>query len=196
VKLILIALVAATALVGGWQAVSPPPTQVVRFSPPATLPERAQSGSCQSPSQVAAYRDDAFRCTVEKTTFDPCFTTVKSGQVWCAADPRKPAVGTLVSFPSLGSNASGVPVDRAHAWFIELTDGSTCQPLVGVGREIDGLSEIYTCRFGPLGDADAVLGDLDASTAVWTIRKAMINKKVEPQTIKAVTIAAVKAVWQ
>lgn len=195
-KLILIALVAATALVGGWQAVSPQPTHVVRFSPPATLPEHAQSGSCRSPSQVAAHRDDAFRCMVEKATFDPCFATMKGGQVWCAADPRKPAAGTLVSVTSLESSASGAAVVGTHAWFIELTDGSTCQPLAGVGREVDGLTEIYTCRFGPLGDADAVLGDLDTSGAVWTIRKVMINKKVEPQTIKAVTIAAVKAVWQ
>jgi len=195
-KSIVIVFVGATALIGGWQASSPQPTQVVRFSPPTALPEHAQSGSCQSPSQVAAHRDDAFRCTVEKTTLDPCFATTKGGQAWCAADPRKPAVGTLVSVPSLGSTASGVPIARTHVWFIELADGSTCQPLVGAGREIDGLSEIYTCRFGPLGDADAVLGDLDASTAVWTIRKAMINKKVEPQTIKAMTIAAVKAVWQ
>ena len=195
-KSILIVLVGAATFVDGRQAAPPQPTQVVRFSPPATLPERAQSGACQSPSQAAPHRDDAFRCTVDKTTFDPCFATPKTGQALCVVDPRKPSAATLVNFASLGSSRSGAPVAGTIAWFVELTDGSTCQPIVGAGREIEDLIEVYTCRFGPLGDADAVLGDLDASAPVWTIRKVLINKKAEPQTIKAVTIAAVKAVWQ
>lgn len=41
-----------------------------------------------------------------------------------------------------------------------------------------------------------MLGDLDSSAPVWTIRKVLINKKAEPQTIKSLTIAAVKTVWQ
>lgn len=195
-NLILIVLIGAATFPGGWQRAPLQPTQVVRFSPPATLPERAQSGSCQSPSQVAAYRNDALRCMVETTTFDPCFATANAGQAWCTSDPRKPASGTLVSFPPVASNVSGAPTAGIHVWFIELAEGSTCQPLVGVGREVDGLTESYTCRFGPLGDADAVLGDLDTSGAIWTIQKVMINKKVEPQTIKAVTIAAIKTAWQ
>jgi hypothetical protein len=194
VKSSLIALVGAAALAGGLQAVPPQPTQVVRFHPPATLPERAQSGSCHVPALAAPYRDDAFRCVVDQTTFDPCFAT-KAGQALCGVDPRKPATATLVNFPSAGSSASA-PVSRTIAWFVELADGSTCQPLVGTGREIEDLVEIYTCRFGPLGDADAVLGEIDTSAAVWTIRKVLINKKAEPPTIKAVTMAAVKAVWQ
>ena len=185
-RLILVVMVATASLMGGWQRAPLQPTQVNRFSPPASLPEHAQSGSCQSPSQVAAHRGDAFRCTVEKTTFDPCFATMKAGLVWCIADPRKPAAGTLVSFAPLTPSASGAPVAGTHVWFIELAEGSTCQPLVGIGREVEDLTELYTCRFGPLGDADAVLGDLDTSGAIWTIRKVLINKKVEPQTIKAV----------
>ena len=85
---------------------------------------------------------------------------------------------------------------RQRVWYFELADGTTCRPIAGPGREIEGLVELYTCKFGPDGGADAVLGDLDASEPVWTIRKVLINKKTEPQTIKSFAMAAVKAVWE
>ena len=59
------------------------------------------------------------------------------------------------------------------------------------------MTELYTCRFAIAGgDIDAVLGDIDQRTPVWTIQKVQINKKIEPQTIKSSTSAVVKAAWQ
>jgi hypothetical protein len=68
--------------------------------------------------------------------------------------------------------------------------------LAGPGRIVEGEPELYTCTYGSAGPADAVLGDLDASTPVWTIHKVLINKKAEPQTVKSLAIAPVRTVWQ
>ena len=93
--------------------------------------------------------------------------------------------------------APGAPTQaRHHTWSFELTDGSMCQPLSKLGQVLDGAAELYSCRFGSAGEADAVLGDLDDSAPVWTIQKVLINKKVDPQTIKSLMIASVKTVWQ
>ena len=73
---------------------------------------------------------------------------------------------------------------------------AACPPLTGTRREIEGAIEVYGCRFGASGDADAVLGDVDSSGAVWTIQQVLLNKKVEPQTVKSLMVAAVRTVWQ
>jgi hypothetical protein len=91
---------------------------------------------------------------------------------------------------------SSATADAGHgAWFFVLDDDSTCTPLAGRGRELEGLTELYSCRFGSDGPADALLGDFDTSQPVWTIRKVLINKKTDPQTIKSFAMAAVKTVW-
>ena len=58
------------------------------------------------------------------------------------------------------------------------------------------MSEIYSCKWVFPGEADGVLGELDSSTAVWTIQQVTLNKKVEPQTIKSLLTAPVKTVWR
>jgi hypothetical protein len=174
----------------------PAPTSVVHFTPPATLPDRVERGSCATTSLAAGYRADAFRCRTGNAIHDPCFSTSFAGHVLCDVDPRNPASGRLVALsaplpPVVAASGAG-----ARAWFFELSDGSTCQPLTGDRREIDGTIEVYACRFGSSGEADAVLGDLDSSAAVWTIQKVLLNKKVEPQTVKSLMVAPVKTVWQ
>lgn len=171
------------------------PTRVIQYSPPATLPERTASGTCQEASRAAWFRDDAWRCAANSTNYDPCFR-ISVGQALCGVDPRQPGSGIVVTFTAPASVAARSGQASHHAWFFELTDGSTCQPLPAPGRELDGVVELYGCRFGSAGEADAVLGDLDGSAPVWTIRKVLINKKTEPQTIKSLMMASVRTVWR
>jgi hypothetical protein len=175
-------------------AQAPVATRVIRFVP-AALPEHGKPGECQA-SVAAAYRNDAFRCTADNASYDPCFATAKTGHLLCDVDPRQASSGTLV----LSTTPSPPPTDtngaRNRAWLFELTDGTLCRPLLDNRREVDGVPEIYNCKWVLPGEADAVLGELDSSTAVWTIQQVTLNKKVEPPTIKSLLTAPVKAVWQ
>lgn len=195
--LLLACPIAAHLVATGVQDAHGTPTRIIHYTPPTALPERARTGSC-STSSVASYRTDAFACLVDKTAFDPCFTTTRQGHVLCGADPRLSSSGTLVAaaLPPAAPSAATPAHARHHTWFFELADGSTCQPLSKPGQVFDGAVELYGCRFGSAGEADALLGDLDDSAPVWTIQKVLINKKVEPQTIKSLMIAAVKTVWE
>jgi hypothetical protein len=114
----------------------------------------------------------------------------------CDVDPRVASSGTLVKRTPPAAPAADTRGPATRAWFFELPDGTTCRPVTGDRREIAGLAEIYTCQFAEPGEADAVLGELDASTPVWTIQQVLINKKVEPPTIKSVLAAPVKTVWR
>ena len=127
---------------------------------------------------------------------DPCFTTERSGQLLCDVDPRKPSSGILVlaATPAPPGNDPGGVGNRA--WLFELTDGTLCRPLTDNRREVDGMTEIYSCNWVFPGEADAVLAELDSSTSVWTIQQVTLNKKGEPPTIKSLLTAPVKTVWQ
>lgn len=174
---------------------SQPPTRVIRYAPPAVSPADAADGACAPSSIAAAYRHDAVRCTTGGATYDPCFPTTRAGYVVCNVDPRRDGSGRLIRVAPTrpAADESGGP---SRAWFVELADGSTCRPIAGLRREIEGETEVYACTFANPGEADAVLGDLDTSMAVWTIAKASLNKKVEPQTIKSVAVVAIKTAWQ
>ena len=127
------------------------------------------------------------------TTIRPALAAISIALSTCVvAGAQKPAAATVVHRIWAGPSATA----RQRALFFELADGTTCRPIAGPAREIEGLVELYTCKFGADGGADAVLGDLDASQVVWTIRKVLINKKTEPQTIKSFAMTPVKTVWE
>jgi len=177
------------------QGAAPIATTVIHFTPPVPLPDRAVDGTCRADSTAAWFRADAWACSTGSSTYDPCFRTGPAGgQVWCVSDPRQAASGTLLNATSLTVIHSPPPAHRA--WFFELTDGSTCRPLAAPGRIVEDERELYACKYGSAGEADAVLDELDSSESVWTIHKVLINKKAEPQTIKSLTIAPVRTVWR
>lgn len=195
-RMALACLLAASTVLAQHAGEAPAATRIVRFTPPTSRPERVTHGDCPAASIAAGFRADALQCTAGNTIYDPCFLTARAGHVLCDVDPRESSSGMLLATTPAPAARAGTPAPDHLAWFFELTDGSTCRPLTGTRREIDGTREIYGCRFGSSGDADAVLGDLDAGTAVWTIQKVLLNKKVEPQTIKSLMVVPVKTVWQ
>lgn len=190
----LVVAIAAIAFVPQNRDVPPAPTRVVRFTAPKAITGSTRPGTCHR--SLVTDRVDACRCVTIETTYDPCFATDRAGLVLCGADPRDVSSGTIVAVTSPTDSAAGPRGDGLRSWFFELEDGSTCRPLVLVaGREVDGMIELYTCRFAPPG-ADAVLGEIDARAPVWTIQQASLNKRALPLSIKQLTSAAVKAAWQ
>lgn len=190
-------LVAAVGLVA-WlpqdRNAPPAPTRVVRFTPPKATSATTRPGACQY--SLISDRTDAYRCVAAETTYDPCFATDRAGAVLCNADPRDASSGINVTAPLAASSVLGPHGDNLRAWFFELEDGSTCRPLIaGGGREVDGMVELYTCRFAPPG-SDAVLGEIDTQTPIWTIQQASLNKRMPPLSIKQLVSAVVKTAWQ
>ena len=201
VLLAIVAAIVPSIAVVAQRTSSPTPaaTRVVKYVPPATLPARpAVDGTCQTDSTVAGYRPDAVRCLAGSQIYDPCFMTSRSDRVLCDVDPRDPTLGVVVNLTTALPQpaAAGARDFGNHAWFFELADGSTCQPLSSNRREVEGLLEVYACRFALPGEADAVLGDLAPGHPLWTIQQVLINKKIEPPTIKSTLIVPVKSVWQ
>lgn len=192
-----LAVIAAVGLLGfipQSREAPPAPTRVVRFTPPATTTGSARPGSCQH--SLVSDRTDAYRCVAVETTYDPCFATDRAGAILCNADPRDASSGVLVTAPLAASSGLGPHGVNLSAWFFELEDGSTCRPLItGGGREVDGMVELYTCRFAPPG-SDAVLGEIDTQTPIWTIQQASLNKRMPPLSIKQLVSAVVKTAWQ
>lgn len=186
------------ATTGQAQQPEPVSTAVIYYGAPEKLPSQTVNAYCVSPSDAAWFRNTAFSCVVGGSRLDPCFDTSVPTSKWCAGDPRKPDTGVLVTMAALTVVDFVPQASRPshRAWFFELTDGSTCRPLSAPGRVVDGEHELYGCKYAPGGEADAVLGDLDSSAPVWTIHKVLINKKAEPQTIKALVVASVRTVWQ
>lgn len=177
-------------------AAQPPPTRVVTFVPAAQSESAAKAAVC-GPSLAAGYRKDAYRCTVAASAYDPCFALPQAGRAVCDVDPRTSSSGFVVSFDLSASAApTGTRGIGSRAWLFELPDGSMCRPILENRREISGTMEIYSCKFAFSGEADGVLGELDSSTPVWTIQQVLINKKVEPPTVKSALTSPVKTVWQ
>jgi len=169
-------------------------TTVVHFTPPTQLLDEPVTGFCRMPSKAAWFRTDAWACNAGSTPYDPCFKVGTTMTAWCVSDPRQPSRGALIKLTTLLLIDAAAPSHRA--WFFELTDGSTCRPLPAPGRIIEGERELYACKYGSAGEADAVLGDLDSSQPVWTVHKVLINKKTDPQTVKSLVVASVRTVWQ
>jgi hypothetical protein len=189
---VMAAIVFGMAAVAQHSSAPPPPTRVVRFTPPKAVSGPARSGTCQR--SLVSDRIDAYRCVAAETTYDPCFALERAGHVLCNADPRDAASGIVVT--ASGPSSSGPRGVNLHAWFFELEDGSTCRPLIaGGGREVDGMVELYTCRFAPPG-ADAVLGEIDTHAPVWTVQQVSLNKRAPPLSIKQLVSAVVKTAWQ
>jgi hypothetical protein len=177
------------------QTTAPALTRLIRFEVPATLTDAASDAACM-PSAAAAFRADAKACVAAGgAALDPCFPTARAGLVFCPADPRHPRDDRLVRVMEERSQNGGAAL--ARAWFLELEDGSACRPIPGGGRSIEGAQELYACTFVMAGESDAVvLGDADQSSPVWTIQKAVLNKKATPQTIKSLSIVVVRTAWQ
>jgi hypothetical protein len=174
--------------------VAPPPTVVVRYAP-ARIGGSGEPGTCGA-SAAASYRDDAFQCLVRAVVHDPCFAMSSGNTALCDVDPRDASTGLVVAMTRVAEMAGGSRGPGSRAWLFELHDGTLCRPITDQRREISGATEMYGCKFTFTGEADGVLGELDSSTAVWTVQQVLINKKVEPPTIKSSLIAPVKTVWQ
>lgn len=171
-------------------------TEVINFVPPVTLPAEIKEGDCQINSVAQPYRQDAWKCTVGKVVYDPCFSTVLSDVVYCKMNPLQDGNDFLIKL----AKPLPVPLTPKNAqdnwaWFVELRDGTYCSPYTGPRPIINGQVAFYGCKSNAAGEQAVLMGDLKENL-IWKAEKATLIKSGLKWVFKFLEEAEIKTVWQ
>lgn len=166
-------------------------TLVITYTPEPPTGE-PQAGSCWTNS-LAVWRADAWRCFVDSSIYDPCFTV--DGDVICGASP----VTTTASFALELTEplpAPTVPDDTSgHAWLVELPDGTVCEFATGATGGVDGERINYWCPSPDPGQQVVILGDLQPG-AVWMAQRAVLSGNMPDLIVLESALTPVRTVWR
>lgn len=140
------------------------------------------AGTCSGQSQLSV-REDAWRCQVEQTVYDPCFikATHQSRQLICPSSPwSSEAVAIDVEAPLDNSQHVTLDMARALPWAVELSNGEYCQAVIST-HTIDSMPVRYQCSNNQL-----LIGHLQRCKAPWSMLE---------HTVSGVVRAEFKKVW-
>ncbi|MGD0577215.1 MAG: hypothetical protein ABSA74_04020, partial [Candidatus Staskawiczbacteria bacterium] len=176
-------------------------TSVINFAPPQTLPATQKNGNCFSSSVAAPFRQDAFRCMVDNSIYDPCFIVSEKGFVYCQ-EGIDASTGFLMKLTQdLPVVTPGVTVQTNWAWFLTLEDGTECSPFTGT-RPIfnpgpNAQVAYYGCKSNDASQQIVLLGDLTQGNT-WTANEAILTKTggSGPWAIKSTKKVNITTVWQ
>jgi len=171
-------------------------TKVIYFKVPESLPEDIKLGNCQMSSVAQPYREDAFRCIVDNSIYDPCFTLGVDGFVFCQMNPLADE-SFLIELEEENLPEFNVFAEKKDnwAWFVELENGYFCSPFTGT-RPIVSVGEVYYgCNSGANGQPTVLIGELNKGN-IWTAIMATLNQKKETWEIKTIESVNISRVWQ
>lgn len=175
------------------------PTDVITFSPPATLPMVQKSGKCWVSSIAAPFRKDAWRCMVVNSIYDPCFETPQKGLIYCQMNPLEPDSVLIKITQTLPKPDVPPTIQENWAWFLTLKDGTFCSPFTGTrpffGTGPDAKVAYYGCKSDNKDQQIVLLGDLKEDV-VWTAEEAVLTKTGTNWTIKSTQQVDIDTVWQ
>ena len=155
-------------------------TQVISFVPPKTTGEQV-SGSCFA-SSAAATRSDAWRCMVDSSIYDPCFSLPgNTSSLVCVENPLDSSTFVTMTLTKPLPAASPVPAET-HPWFLQLADGTVCNFFTGATGGVDGERINYGCS-----DGWVVVG-LPHTDTVWTVHEVLLA----PRSLNVLKSATVK----
>jgi hypothetical protein len=119
-------------------------TQVTDFAPAVPKGPR-QKGHCWTDS-IAVDRADAWRCMVDNSIYDPCFSNPKLKKaVVCDADPSQNKLGFVLNLTKPLPKRDSKPLPDKLPWLLKLADGSTCEVSTGTTAFVDGVTIPYGC---------------------------------------------------
>jgi hypothetical protein len=170
-------------------------TKVIQFAVPETLPSTIKSGECWTNSIAEPYREDAWRCMVDDSIYDPCFAMEPKGFVFYPLNPLNEEAFLIEFTKPLPEVEIPVKKQDNWAWFVKLKDGTYCSPFTGtrvfVGQDI----AYYSCNSSVEGETAVLMGDL-ISGNIWKATKAVIEQVDKKWIIKSSQEVEVDTVWQ
>ena len=180
-------------------------TEIIKFNPPENLPKNQKTGDCFAGSVAAQYRQDAFRCIIDNSIYDPCFTIqntsgqIEKGIVYCQ-DGTDDSSGFILKFTkSLPEREVPASAKTNWAWYLVLDDGTECSPFTGTrpffGTPPDVQIAYYSCVSLDESRQIVLLDELTEG-AVWMAQRAIIEKSGEEWKIKSTEKVGIKTVWQ
>jgi len=133
------------------------------------------SGSCFTSSDVTR-RDDAWRCTVGNTLYDPCFSSQFAfGIVVCPIPWQGSGTEIHLTKPLPKSGSHTVPSLSLQPWALETASGAFCTLSSGASSVVHGHRLNYFCGRGA---KQGLWGFPSRKTQPWTISIAPLNAKV------------------
>jgi hypothetical protein len=173
-------------------------TEVVNYSFPNVLPEDVRTGYCSTASLAQPFRQDAFKCFVGTSVFDPCFSSIQKDKVVCQMNPLLTnnifVINLIKPLPQI--TLPKIIKDN-WAWFVELEDGVFCSPYTGAKTLVDKKMAYYGCRSSVKGDMTVLIGDLTKGDA-WTAKEVILMKDSAGTgwDTKFSGVVKIKKVWQ
>jgi len=170
-------------------------TKVISFTIPEELPQTIQSGSCWVSSIAAPYREDAFRCKIESSIYDPCFAMAPEGFVYCPMNPLKEESFLIEFTESLPESEIPSKKKNNWAWFVELKDKTYCAPFSGTRIFIGNYVAYYSCNSDVDGKIVVLMGDLIPGD-IWKANKAVVAQDGDNMTIQSLEEVEIGTIWQ
>jgi hypothetical protein len=166
-------------------------TKVITYAPGPPTGE-PQEGKCWTNS-LAVWREDAWRCTVGNSIYDPCFFS--GGGVICGASPITETVGFLLLLTE-PLPAPEVPPDTAgHAWLVELADGTVCEYATGATGGVGADRINYFCPSPDPSQYVVILGDLQPGN-IWMAKRAVLTGGPPDPTVLESAEVPIRTVWR
>ncbi len=170
-------------------------TEVIAYQPGEPTGD-PQEGECWTTSLILP-REDAWRCMIENSIYDPCFGEADAEAVVCGADPVAGETGFLLTLssplpaPEMGQTPEG------QSWMVRLADGTLCGFATGATTGVDDKRLNYWCDVETTEEGAAVglLGDLVAGE-VWTAELATIVMTEDGPTLKESEVVEIATVWR
>jgi len=170
-------------------------TKVINFSVPETLPELKKSGKCWTNSVAYPYREDAFRCIIQNSVYDPCFTTNQEGVMFCQMNPLKNSEFIIEITENLPVAELPSEIRENWAWFLLLKDGTYCSPYTGTRPLVEKNIAYYGCNSEVEGETIVLFGELKKGN-VWKTTKATLIQEENKWKIKSSKVIEIDSVWQ
>lgn len=132
------------------------------------------AGSCFTSSDVTR-RDDAWRCTVGNTLYDPCFSSALAfGVVVCPIPWQGSGTEIHLTKPLPKTSSNTIPSLSLQPWALETVSGSFCLLSSGASSVVHGQRLNYFCGKNA---KQGLWGFPSRKTQPWTIQIAPLNAK-------------------